>query len=151
MTMQVARSGAALPLSATPAAPPIHRVTGSQVLITGRPAARAAELAAAGVQVIVESTHVRRTQGLGHGVVTVLDSVSWLSNPALWNALTEGPVLIDACSFGEFRQLSRRSAPPPPLADLPDRAWLLLPECEPERIRLPQAASAASTVVDGSP
>ena len=165
MVLQVAQSRSGAPLrsalSAT-SAPPLHHVAGAQLLITSRPAARAAQLAGAEVRIVADSGYPIRDRpdsaqhgpgqrGLGqHGlaqqgpgqpdlgpdVLTIVDSASWLSNPALWRALNEGPVLIDACSFGEFRQLSRRSAPPPPLADLPDRAWLLVPERDPQRIRL---------------
>ena len=125
-----------------PAAPPIHELASRQILVTDRPAMRASQLADAGALAITDVDGLpqgagRAADGTDRPLVLVLDHRSWSSTPQLWRALEELPVLVDRCASVEYRQIARRRTPPPPLADLPDRAWLLHPEEEPTRVRLP--------------
>ena len=69
--------------------------------------------------------------------VEVTDPESWLADWGRFSTLSkELPVLFHECSPTEFRQLSRRRALPPPIADPRRTAWLLEPEAEPVRVRL---------------
>ena len=89
--------------------------------VSPRPQALAARLAAAGL-----------------GDVPVADPESWMADWGRFGTLArQHPVLFSDCSPTEFRQLSRRRTLPPPIADPRVTGWLLEPEDEPIRVRLP--------------
>jgi S-DNA-T family DNA segregation ATPase FtsK/SpoIIIE len=93
---------------------------GPALAVSPRPQALAARLAAAGFD-----------------DVQVTDPDSWLADWGRFSALSRSqPVLFHECTPTEFRQLSRRRALPPPIADAHSTGWLLEPECVPVRVRL---------------
>jgi DNA segregation ATPase FtsK/SpoIIIE, S-DNA-T family len=105
----VALAATSLPLSSTRPG----------LAVSPRPQALAARLAAAGL-----------------GDVVVTDPESWLADWGRYSALArQQPVLFAECSPIEFRQLSRRRALPPPIADPRTTGWVLEPEGEPLRLR----------------
>ena len=69
--------------------------------------------------------------------IEAADADSWLANWGRFSALSKTlPVLFHECSPTEFRQLLRRRALPPPIADPRTTGWLLEPEAEPIRVTL---------------
>jgi DNA segregation ATPase FtsK/SpoIIIE, S-DNA-T family len=144
--IQVFAAPAAAPSQTDLCATTLDLVAGALAVVSSRPEqiAEAIRLRAPGRRVIVLTALRREPQGElrvsagGAPDILVADPDVWQSQWSLFTALHRSTgILFDGCSLAEFRTLARSRELPPPFARGESAIWLLLPDGEVTRARLP--------------